>query len=78
MTGYGLHVIGFPSGKFGFVGSVPAALLGWRPPTALDAMAGRVNPATGLAHYTLVFASPSAAVTFAKAKGFTARVAPTA
>lgn len=40
-----------------FVGSVPENLLDWRKPTTSDVMGGRVNHATGLAHYTRIYYS---------------------
>lgn len=39
---FGLHIIGFPSGTFGFVGSVPKTFSYETTPTKEDIMAGRV------------------------------------
>lgn len=38
---FGLHIIKFPSGRFGYVGSVPAALGTETPATRADVMGGR-------------------------------------
>jgi hypothetical protein len=69
----GLHVIKFPSGKFGFVGSIPAAL-GYDVPADTSAvMGGRsyTNAAGDLVERKFpVFDTEQAARDFAKSKGF--------
>lgn len=47
------HILKYPTGKYGSVGSVPASMLTWHEPTAADAMTGRVH--NGKAHKTMVF-----------------------
>jgi hypothetical protein len=41
MQNMGVHVIKFPSGLYGFVGSLPTVLATPRPATYADVMAGR-------------------------------------
>lgn len=69
----GLRVHEFPSGRFGYVGSVPSALGEWVPATESDVMGGR---ATRAADGSLVairfpsFATAEEAIAHAHAKGF--------
>ena len=71
----GLHVIKFPSGKFGYVGSVPGEL-GTEVPASRAAVMGQrsfYNAAGELVEMKFpVFESESEAKAFAKSKGFTA------
>jgi hypothetical protein len=73
----GLHAMKFPSGKFGFVGSIPTALGSQVKATTAAVMGGRAfeNDAGELVEWKFpVFDSMDAAVNFAAAKGFTAIV----
>lgn len=69
----GLHVIKFPSGKYGYVGSVPAAL-GAEIPASRAAVMGQrsfYNAAGELCEIKFpVFESEAEAKAFAAAKGF--------
>ena len=72
----GVHVIDFPSGRFGFVGTLPAAL--GNPVTAsrADIMAGRAFTAPSGEVLTMAFPSfetRDAAVAYATARGITVR-----
>lgn len=61
------HIIKYPSGKYGYVGSVPGDLMDWVEPTSSDVMAGRVH--NGKAWRNKTFSSSSEAVSFARSKG---------
>lgn len=65
----GLHVIQFPSGKFGFVGSIPTVICLSRKPTASDIMGGRVMK-DGLVYYSPSFDTRQQAIDHAKKHGF--------
>jgi hypothetical protein len=69
----GLHIIKFPSGRFGFVGSIPAAL-GYEVPASTAAvMGGRsyYNAAGELVEMKFpAFDTETAAREFANSKGF--------
>jgi len=72
----GLHVIQFPSGRFGFVGSIPTALATMRPATTADVMGGRCfrgADGTLQAWQFPVFDSAEDARAFAASKGFETR-----
>jgi len=72
----GLHVIKFPVGTFGFVGSVPAALATMVPATTSDIRAGRALTAPNgavVAPKFPTFPTAAAAVAFAAGLGFTAK-----
>ena len=69
----GLHVIKFPSGRFGYVGSVPAALGYEAPANRAAVMGGRSfkNAAGELVEMKFpVFESEAEAREFATSKGF--------
>lgn len=73
---FGLHIIQYPSGRFGYVGSVPTALATLVPATMDDIRAGRAF--TGEDGKTMtwkfpVFKTREAAVAFAQEHGFTVR-----
>lgn len=68
----GCHVIKFPSGKFGFVGSIPTSLGEAVPATTADVMGCRTfrgDDGALLAWKFPTFPSEDAARDFAKAKG---------
>ncbi len=68
----GLHVIKFPSGRFGFVGSIPTALGHEAPATTADVMGGRAHKnADGalVAWKFPAFESEAEARAFADSKG---------
>lgn len=72
MTSLGLHLIKFPTGRYGWRGSIPESLLDWKPPTRSDIMGGRVQfsgPNKDKAHYDRVYASVSEALTDASRVG---------
>lgn len=69
----GLHVIKYPTGKYGYVGSIPQALGEEVPASAADVMAGRwYTNAEGQTVITKfpIFSTSAEAVTFAEGKGF--------
>jgi hypothetical protein len=69
----GLHVIKYPTGKYGYVGTIPRALGKEVPASADDVMAGRwYTNAEGKTVTTKfpIFSTSAEAVTFAKGKGF--------
>jgi hypothetical protein len=69
----GLHIIKFPSGKYGYVGSVPVALGYEAPASRAAVMGGRssYNAAGELIEIKFpVFESEIEARDFAKSKGF--------
>lgn len=71
----GLHVIKFPVGTFGFVGTVPLALATMVPATTADIMAGRAVEASNgavVAPKFPTFPTADAALKFAAANGFVA------
>lgn len=73
----GLHVIKFPSGKFGYVGSIPIDLATMVPATTSDVMGGRASrDETGklVAPKFPAFDTESEAIEFALSKGFTAEI----
>lgn len=69
----GLHIIKFPSGRFGYVGSIPTAL-GTEVPASTAAVMGcraHYNAAGDLVEWKFpVFDTEAAARDFAKSKGF--------
>lgn len=67
----GLHVIQFPSGKFGYVGTLPRDLACMVTPTILDIMAGRAveTPRGYLVPRFPTFDSREEAVDFAVGRG---------
>ena len=68
----GLHIIKFPTGKFGYVGSIPVDLATEVPATTADVMGGRCHygPNKELLSYKFpVFDSRVDAVKFAESKG---------
>lgn len=69
----GLHVIQYPSGRFGFVGSIPFELCETRKPTIEDVMGLRVQD-DGLVYHSPVFSTQKEAIEFAAAKGYTAKL----
>lgn len=71
----GLHVIQFPSKRFGFVGSIPTALGEIVPATTSDVMAGRAHRSPTGEILTIrfpTFDTESEALAHATAHGFTA------
>jgi hypothetical protein len=69
----GLHCHKFPSGKYGFVGSIPAALGSEVPASTAAVMGGRSfwNAKRELVELKFpVFATEAEAAAFARAKGF--------
>ncbi len=73
----GLHVIEPKPGVFVFVGTLPAALATWVPATTAAVMAGRAVTAPNGAVVEPTwptFTTAEAAVAFAAAAGFTAKV----
>ena len=72
----GLHGIKFPSGKFGFVGSVPVELCTLVPASANDVLGNRAfrNEKNDLVTWKIpIFDSRESADEFAKSKGFTVK-----
>jgi hypothetical protein len=73
----GIHVIEFPSKRFGYVGSLPPALGEMVPATTADIMGGRAytHPTTGdvLTIKFPSFETRSEAIAHAIAHGFTVR-----
>lgn len=72
-----VHVIDFPTGKFGFVGTLPAVLGTAVPATTADVMGGRAFTAPGGEIVTLKFPSFDSwedAVKFAASKGVAVNV----
>lgn len=70
----GLHIIQFPSGRYGFVGSIPAALGQEVPATTAAVMGCRTHYAAdgSLVEWKFpVFDTEQAAREFAQARGFT-------
>lgn len=77
LSNLGLWVIKFPSGKYGFVGSMPLDLAEMVPATKSDVMGGRAirNESGALvAPKFPAFADQAAAVEFARSKGYDAKV----
>jgi hypothetical protein len=73
----GLYVIEFPSGRFGYVGSIPTALGSEVPADRSAIMGGRAHrDATGqLVEWSFPsFATEVEAITYAAERGFTAAV----
>jgi len=69
----GLHVIQFPTGVYGYVGSIPIDLATEKPATRSDVMGGRAHEnAQGeiVAWKFPVFETREAAVSFAEEKGY--------
>lgn len=72
----GVHIIDFPSGRFGFVGSLPPALGDIVAATAADIMAGRAFSAPDGTAKTIKFpsfATRAEAAAHAAAMGITVR-----
>lgn len=70
---YGLHVIQFPSGKFGYVGSIPSELGYYTEELRQsDWLAGNIKEIDGVnkALRFPVFVSESDAIAYAESKGF--------
>ena len=68
----GLHIIKFPSGKFGFVGSIPTILAEEIPATTAAVLGCRThrNAVGDLVEWRFpVFETDAAALAFAKSKG---------
>lgn len=68
----GVHVMQFPSGRFGFVGTLPIALADMGPATTGDVLAGRANrDATGalVAPHFPVFDTEAATRAHAASRG---------
>lgn len=72
---FGLHVIQFPSGRFGYVGSVPAALCRRITADRAAVMGGRaVREGDETVEYRPIsFETEAAAVAFAAAVGYDAK-----
>lgn len=71
-----LHVIKFPSGKFGYVGKVPTEVCSVVPSDKHARMHGRAftdKNGDSVMYKSPVFDSEEEAVTFASEKGFTAK-----
>jgi hypothetical protein len=74
----GLHVIKYPSGKFGFVGHVPQVLAHEGSPEDLETaricgpgLARKAAERNGRTFKTLVWETEAEAIAFAKSHGFT-------
>jgi hypothetical protein len=69
---YGLHIIQFPSGRYGFVGSIPSTLGTEIPASTAAIMGGRAyrNKQGAIVELTFpVFATETEAREFAASKG---------